>query len=72
MLLLDFGVNHAGSTLLFCDNQSALNITKNPVLHDKTKRMDVDCHFIRDKVQDGTLQISFVPSKYLLFIQLQD
>lgn len=47
---------------LFCDNKSAQQIAANPCFHDRTKHMDIDCHFTREKIQDGFLQTAFIPS----------
>ncbi|GJR31677.1 RNA-directed DNA polymerase [Tanacetum coccineum] len=47
---------------LFCDNKSAQQIVANPCFHDRTKHMDIDCHFTREKVEDGFLQTAFIPS----------
>jgi len=47
---------------LYCDNQATINMVNNPVHHDRTKHVGIDRHFIREKLEDGTLQISFVKS----------
>ncbi|CAL1377952.1 unnamed protein product [Linum trigynum] len=50
-LLQDLGVTAAGPTTLFCDNQAALHIAANPVFHERTKHVEMDCYFVRERVQ---------------------
>ena len=47
---------------LICDNQVALHISSDPVFHEMTKHIEVDCHFIREKIASGCMTISFVNS----------
>ena len=50
--LLDYGVK-LSKVPLDCDNTSAINLTKNPIQHSKTKHIEITHNFIRDHVQKG-------------------
>ncbi|KAJ9566512.1 hypothetical protein OSB04_002478 [Centaurea solstitialis] len=51
---------------IYCDNTSAIVIANNPVLHSKTKHIEVRYHFIRDHVMNGDIELHFVPTEYQL------
>ena len=48
---------------MWCDNHSAIALAYNPVNHAKTKHVELDIHFIRDKVALKEIEVCFVPSK---------
>ncbi|PHT26472.1 hypothetical protein CQW23_33919 [Capsicum baccatum] len=61
-LLADMGVHISMPTPLHCDNKSAVQIAKNSVFHERTKHIEIDCHFTRHHLQLGTISLPFVPS----------
>lgn len=40
---------------IYCDNKPAINISNNPLHHDQTKHVEVDRHYIQDKIEEGTI-----------------
>ncbi|GJV45763.1 hypothetical protein Tco_1430299 [Tanacetum coccineum] len=51
---------------IFCDNTSAIAISNNPVLHSRTKHIDIRYHFIRDYIFKGDIELHFIPTQYQL------
>ncbi|GKC28534.1 hypothetical protein Tco_1035828 [Tanacetum coccineum] len=47
---------------IFCDNTSAIAMSNNPVLHSRTKHIDIRYHFIRDHILKGDIELYFVPT----------
>lgn len=48
---------------VYCDNNVAISIAHNPVLHDRTKHVEVDKHFIKEKIDSGKICMSSIPTK---------
>ncbi|XP_065623228.1 secreted RxLR effector protein 161-like [Quercus suber] len=58
-LLHDYGISQ-DTMCVFCDNTSAINLSKNPVQHSKSKHIEIRYHFIRDLAEDKTVCLEFI------------
>lgn len=63
-LLKTFGLEHNQATSLYCDRKPALYIPTNPVYPERTKHIEIDYHFIREKIQDGVIKTFHVPTRH--------
>ncbi|GKV50103.1 hypothetical protein SLEP1_g56818 [Rubroshorea leprosula] len=61
-LLKTLGVDTSQPMQLHCDNQAAIHIATNPIFHERTKHIELDCHFIRHWIQVGLIKTSHVRS----------
>jgi len=50
-LLWDLHVQYVKLPILYCDDQSVMHIAANPVFHERTKHLEIDCHIVREKLQ---------------------
>ena len=55
--LFDFELD---ATFIYCDNQSCVKLSENPVFHDKLKHIEIKYHYIRDMVQRGAVKLQYV------------
>ncbi len=62
-VLTDIGEKPDKPLQLLEDNQAAIQIARNPILHKRTKHIDVRHHYVREVVANGFLHLSYVPSK---------
>ena len=51
-----------GPLQIWCDNKSSIEMTKNPVYHDRTKHVEIDRHYIKEKVEAGIMALTHVHS----------
>jgi hypothetical protein len=49
-------------TYIFCDNQSCIKLSENPVCHDRSKHIEIKYHYIREMVQKGAVKLQYVPT----------
>lgn len=56
------------SVMVFCDSKSAIQLVSNPCSHERSKHVDIDCHFIREHVHSGIINLIHVQSQHQLHI----
>lgn len=59
-LLADLGAPVSSPVPIHCNSQSAISIAKNPVAHERTKHIELDCHFVREKLATGLISLHYV------------
>jgi hypothetical protein len=56
--------SHLDPTVIYCDNQSCIKLSINPVFHDRSKHIDIRYHHLRDCVQWKIMLLQYIPMKY--------
>ena len=62
MLLEEFKTMTGTPIKIYCDNKAAINMSHNPLHHDRTKHVEVDRHFIKEKIEEGTICVVYMPT----------
>lgn len=62
-LLKELHVTNLTPVAFHCDNKSAIHIANNPVFHERTKHIEIDCHIVRQKMIQGITSIVHIPTK---------
>ena len=61
-LIEDLKISVSLPMKIYCDNKAAISIAHNPILHDRTKHIEVDKHFIKEKIESGLICVPYVPT----------
>ena len=61
-VLTDYGISQ-DTMVVYCDNSSAIDISKNPVQHSKTEHIEIRYHFIRDLVERKIVCFEYIPTE---------
>jgi hypothetical protein len=61
-LLAELHTPPSRSTLIYYDNISAVYLSTNPIQHQRTKHVEIDLHFVRDRVALGEVRVLYVPT----------
>lgn len=62
-LYKELGVSISRPVQLFCDSKATIQIAANPIFHERTKHIDIDCHFVREKIVQNLVQTQHVSTK---------
>lgn len=62
-LFKELGAEVGQPVCIFSDSKSAMQIAQNPIFHERTKHIEIDCHFIRDKIKKGLVEAVYVNTK---------
>ena len=62
MLLEELGIKIQLPIRIHCHNKAAVSISHNLVHHDRTKHSEVDRHFIKEKIEEGIIIVTYVPT----------
>lgn len=59
----EIGINVQFPAKIYSDSKIAIQIAANPVYHERTNHIEIDCHFIREKLQQGLIKVDYVHTK---------
>ncbi|XP_055825324.1 secreted RxLR effector protein 161-like [Solanum dulcamara] len=63
VLFEELGIHIEFPITMVCDSKAAIQIAANPIFHERIKHIDIDCHFVREKINQGMLKTEFTHTK---------
>ena len=60
LLLQDLWIEVSSLIPIYCDNINSMQLAKNPVFHARTKHIEVHCHFVRERVLSGEVELRYI------------
>ena len=60
---MEVSIENSVPAKLWCGNQAAMHIASNPIFHERTKHIKIDCHFVLEKIQLGLISTGYVKTK---------
>jgi hypothetical protein len=66
-LMMDLGYMEEKKMMVIqCDNQGAISLTKNPIRHARTKHIDVQHHFVQERIENGEVRFEYCPTEHMV------
>lgn len=59
-LIKELGIECKGPAELFCDNKAVMKIAANPIYHERTEHIDIKCHTVRERINDGIINTCYI------------
>jgi hypothetical protein len=70
LLLREIGYPVEGATTIYADNKSAIALASNPVYHGRSRHIDIQYHYTREKVNDDTIQLLYLPTVEMVAVNV--
>ena len=62
-MMKDIGITFRELVIIYCDNTSIVSMSKNPILHSKTKHIAIKYHVLREKVVEKQIKLEYINTK---------
>lgn len=62
-VLVELQISSSVAHIVYCDNVNASHLAKHPIVHARTKHVEMGFHFIRERIMVGELQVSNTPTQ---------